>query len=230
VSTSGITSNLLAQIVGSESTANQFASDLNQLAGDLQSGNLSSAQQDYVTLSEDALSGTASSVTPTTSSSGITTSLLSSIASSSGSSGSFVSELNQLGNDLGNNDLSSAQGDMLALSSTALNVASSASSTSGSSSSATNTTVTTGQLGSAALQVDIHAYIEALNAGDSSAANAEMAQLASDAGNSPGASYLKQLSGTSTANSSSGTTSTSDQVSELLQGLNSTSTGLNVLA
>ena len=82
MSISGITGSLLSQIVGSPSTANQFAGDLNQLAGDLQSGNLSSAQEDYVTLSEDALNGTGSSSTATTNSSGITTGLLSTIASS----------------------------------------------------------------------------------------------------------------------------------------------------
>ena len=59
-------------------------------------------------------------------SSGITTSLLSDMASSSGSSTSFVDELNQLGTDLQNGDLTSAQDDMLSLDSLALNAASTA--------------------------------------------------------------------------------------------------------
>jgi len=122
MSTSAISSSLFSEIASSPSAANQFVTDLNQLAKDLQSGNLSSAQQDYVTLSEDALNGVTSS-SATTSASGITTSLLSGIASSSGGSSSFVSELNQLGTDLSNGDLSSAQGDMLSLDSTALNAA-----------------------------------------------------------------------------------------------------------
>lgn len=92
MSTSAITSSLLSQIASSPSTADQFLTDLNQLAKDLQGGDLGAAQEDYVTLSEDALNGATSS-TATTSSSGITAALLSGIASSSSSSSSFVSEL-----------------------------------------------------------------------------------------------------------------------------------------
>ena len=90
MATSAITSSLLAEIASSPSSANQFVTDLNQLAQDLQGGNLSAAQQDYVTLSQDALDGVTSS-TATTSSSGITTALLSDIASSSSSSSSATS-------------------------------------------------------------------------------------------------------------------------------------------
>ena len=126
MSTSGITSSLLSQIFSSPSTENQFATDLNQLAQDAQSGNLSAAQDDFVTLSADALNGATSS-TATTSASGITPSLLSSLASSPSSLNSFVSELNQLGTDLQNGDQTSAQEDMLSLDSMALNAASAAS-------------------------------------------------------------------------------------------------------
>ena len=125
MATSGITSSLLSQIASTPSTANQFLTDLNQLAKDLQGGNLSGAQDDFVTLSQDALNGGAASST-TTSASGITASLLSDITSSAGSSNFFASELNQLGSDLQNGDLSSAQQDLLSLDSTALNAASSA--------------------------------------------------------------------------------------------------------
>jgi hypothetical protein len=231
VSTGGITSSLLSQIVGSPATANQFASDLNQLAEDLQNGNLSSSQQDYVTLSEDALNATASSSTATTTSSGITPSLLSSIASSSSSSDSFVGELNQLGADLGNNDLPSAMEDMLALSTTALNAASSASTGSASSSgSSTTNQVVAGQPVSAALQMDVKGIIAAMSAGDTSAEDGELAQLASDAGSSPGASYLKALSETSSSSLGGGTTSTAPSVTELLPSVSGTSTSLNLLA
>ena len=230
MSTSGISSNLLSQIVGSSSTANQFAGDLNQLAGDLQSGNLSSAQQDYVTLSEDALNGAASSSTPTTTSSGITTSQLSNVAGSSNSSDSFVGELNLLGSDLNNGDLSSAQQDMQSLSSTAQSASSSANtaSTASTNSSTTNAISMAGQPVSAAMQADIHAIVEAMSVGDSSSVSSVMQQLASEAGNSPGASYLQQLSGASS--SSSSTTSSSDPVTSLLQSLNSTQPTLNLLA
>lgn len=227
MSTSGITGILLSQIVGSSSTANQFAGDLNQLAGDLQSGNMSSAQEDYVTLSEDALKGAGASLTPPTTSGGISAGLLSSIAGSTNSS-AFVNELNQIGTDLGNSDLQSAQEDMLSLSSTALNAASLASTGSAGSSNSSTTNSPPGQLVSADLQTDIRAVLEAMSAGDSSAASSAMQQLASAAGNSPGATYLQQLSGAS--NSSSGTTSSSNSVEELLQSLNSTQPSLSPLA
>jgi hypothetical protein len=132
MSTSAITSSILSAIAGSPSTANRFVTDLNQLAKDLQSGNLSAGQDDYLTLSQDALDGATAS-TATTSSSGITTGLLSGIASSSSSSSSFVTDLNQLGADLANGNLSSAQGDMLSLDSTALNAVPSSSAASNSS-------------------------------------------------------------------------------------------------
>jgi hypothetical protein len=86
-----------------------------------------------------------------------------------------------------------------------------------------------GQPLSADMQTDIRAVIQAMTAGDSSAASGALAQLASDAGNSPGASYIQQLSG---ASSSSGATA-SDSVTALLQSLDSSNSSqptLNLLA
>jgi len=223
MSTSAITSSLLSQILNSPSEANQFASDLNQVAKDLQTGDLSSAQQDYVTLTQDALNGTTSSATTTTTSSGFSANLLSSIGSSSSSSDNFVGELNQLGADLSNGDLSSAQEDMLSLNSTALGAASAASSSTSASTSATSATAA-GQSLSPGMQADIQAIIQAMRAGDTSDVSAEMSQLASDAGNSPGASYIKALSG------GSSTTSASNPTAELLQSMNDNSSSLNLLA
>ena len=67
MSTSAITSSLLSQIADSSSTANEFVTDLNQLAKDVESGNTSAAQQDWVTLTQDAQDGaTSSSATSST--------------------------------------------------------------------------------------------------------------------------------------------------------------------
>lgn len=226
MSTSGISSSLLAEIASSPSAANQFVTDLNQLAQDLQGGNLSAAQQDYVTLSQDALDGVSSS-TATTSSSGITTALLSDIASSSSSSSSFVSELNQLGTDLSNGDLSDAQGDMLSLDSTALSAAPSSSSTTSTSSSSSTTNA-------AEISALIKATIEAMEAGDDADVGTDMSQLASISTSSDGASYL-QSAGQSYSGSSSSTSSSSSSISQLLQSLNSSesstsSSSLSLLA
>lgn len=227
MSTSGITSNLLSQIVSSPSTANQFVTDLNQLAQDLQSGNLNSAQQDYVTLSQDALDG-AASATATTSASGITTSLLSGIASSSSSSGTFLSDLNQLGSDLQNGNLTSAQGDMLALDSAALNAASSPSSsaTSSATSSAPGSATAANGTGSAQL---IQAIVYAMEAGDDSMVSSGLSELASISPDSAGASALQQES---TSFGSTGTPSASNSTAELLQSLDSGSStpALSLLA
>ena len=122
---STITSSLLSQIAGSPSAANQFVTDLNQLVKDVNSGNLAAAQQDWVTLSEDAQNGVTSS-TATTSDSGIGTTALSDIAASSIGSSSFVNELNLLGTDLQNGDLSTAQTDVQTVSSIAQGAVSSA--------------------------------------------------------------------------------------------------------
>jgi len=219
VSTSGITSSLLAQIAESSSTANQFTSDLNQLAQDLQSGNLSAAQQDYVTLSEDALNGTGSS-TADTSASGITPSLLSSIASSSSDASSFTSELNQLGSDLQNGDLTSAQQDMLALDSTALNSAPAASSDGSSSDSGTASAASPSPNNSATL---IHAILQAMEVGDNATVSSALSQLAAISPSSAGASALQQASESFGASSSNSPSSTA--ISQLLQSLGTSGSG-----
>lgn len=227
MSTSGITSSLLTGIAGSPSSANQFVTDLNQLAKDLKSNNLSAAQQDFVTLSQDALNGATSS-TATTSDSGITTSLLSSIAGSSTSTNSFVSELNQLGSDLQNGSLGTAQNDLLSLDSTALNAAPSAGASSASAI-APSHQAQTSEL--------IHSIIDALDAGDDSSVSAAMSQLASISSSSEGASYLSSDSASfgSSAGSSSSSSSSSGSIGQLLDSLNSNSSSsplssLNLLA
>jgi len=227
LSTSAITSSLLSQIAGSPSQANQFVTDLNQLAKDLQSGDVSAAEDDYVTLSEDALNGATAS-TATTSSSGITASLLSDIASSSGSSGSFVSELNQLGSDLGNGDLTSAQQDLLALDSTALNAASSAAAGSSGASSASASAKSSAD--SAEL---IQTVMLGLEVGDSSVIGNAMSELASISPSSSGANVLKQDS--ESYGSTPGSSSSASSMAELLQSMDTSSSsnspsGLSLLA
>lgn len=224
MSTSGITSSLLSQIADSPSAANQFVTDLNQLAQDLQSGNLSAAQQDYVTLTQDALDGATSSAS-TTSASGITTSLLSNIASSSASSTAFANELNQLGTDLSNGDLTSSESDLLSLDSTALNATSTSSAAPGSSPS---TPANSGDI--TAL---VNATTQAMEDGDNSAISADMAQLASVSTSSAGASYLESES--QNYGSGAPSSSTSGSVTQLLQSLDTNSSfssgsSLNVLA
>lgn len=209
MSTSGITSSLLSQITSSPSAANQFVTDLNQLAQDLKNNNLSAAQQDFVTLSQDALNGATSS-TATTSASGITTSLLSAVASSSSSEGSFANELNQLGTDLQNGDLTSAQTDMLTLGSTASGAAPA---------SAANSTTATNQ---AQITQLIKTVIRAMEVGDTSIIGSAMSQLASISPNSRGASVLEQDSASYGANSSNSSTS---PLSQLLQSLNTNGSG-----
>ena len=215
MATSGITSSLLSQIASTPSTANQFLTDLNQLAKDLQGGNLSGAQDDFVTLSQDALNGGAASST-TTSASGITASLLSDITSSAGSSNFFASELNQLGSDLQNGDLSSAQQDLLSLDSTALNAASSARTPAASSISA----------GPGESKELISAIVQAMDAGASGVASSALTELASISSSSPGASELQQLSqslsGTGSSNSSQ-----ASSISELMQSANVNSDSSN---
>jgi trimeric autotransporter adhesin len=201
MSTSAITSNLLSTDLDTPSTANQFATDLNQLAKDLQSGNVSAAQQDYVTLSQDLENGATSS-SAITSSSGITVSLLSNIAGSSSSLSAFTSELNQLGTDLNNGDPSSAQQDMLSLDSTALNAASSTAA-------ATSAAASASPISQAQSATLIRAIVQAMSVGDTSAISAGLSQLASVSTSSQGASVLEQLSssfGSSSSSSSSAST------------------------
>ncbi|GGH11504.1 hypothetical protein [Silvibacterium dinghuense] len=200
----------MSQIVSSSSTTDQFVTDLNQLAEDLQSGNLSAAEQDYVTLSDDALNGTTSS-TATSSDSGITASLLSDIASSSSSSTSFVDELNQLGTDLQSGNLTSAQDDFLELDATALNAASAAGTSTSTSSSTTGTSTSASQAESEEL---INAAVEAMEFGDDSLAGSSLSELASLTSSSSGANILEQDS-ESLGSSSSSASSSSSTVSLL---------------
>lgn len=226
MSTSGITSSLLSQIASSPTKANQFVTNLNQLAKDLQSGNTSAAEDDFVTLSQDALNGATSS-TATTSASGITTSLLNSIASSSSGSSSFVSELNQLGSDLGNGDSTSAQQDLLQLDSTSLNAASSAASATGAKTAA-----------SSADSAEVLQTIElGLEVGDDSVVGSAMSQLASLSPSSQGASALSQDSeaygsSSGTGSSTSGSASSSSSIGQLFDtgSSGSSSSGLSLFA
>jgi hypothetical protein len=218
LSSVGFTSSLLSEIASASPTANQFVTDFNQLAQDLQSGNLSAAQQDYVTLSNDALDGTTSS-TATSSASGITTSLLSDITGNSGSTTSFVDELNQLGTDLQNGDLTSAQGDMLSLDSTALNSAPASTASTGSTASSSSSTAAPAN--SAETAQLIHAVVEAMEAGNNSAISSALTELASVSSSSAGANILEQQSATYASGASSSPSSSS--VSQLLQGLNGSS-------
>lgn len=212
MSTIGITSSLLSQIASSPSTANQFVTDLNQLTQDLQGGNLSAAQQDYVTLSQDALDGATSSGA-TTSASGITTSLLSNVASSPSASSSVVSELNQIGNDLASGDLASAQGDMLSLDSIVLNAA------------PTSGAAVASPSSPASSQADVTALVkatvEAMAVGDSSVIGTDMSELASASTSSQGAGLLQSYSATYGSGSSSSPSLGS--LSQVLQGLNTDS-------
>ena len=163
-------------------------------------------------------------------SSGITTSLLSNIASSSGSSTSFVDELNQLGTDLQNGDLTSAQDDMLSLDSLALNAASTAAANSSGSSTTSSSATTASPAESTQL---IQAIDQALAAGDNSAVSSAMSELASIAPSSSGATVLQQESENFGSNSAS--SSSSSSISQLLQSLDpsnssGTTSALSLLA
>jgi hypothetical protein len=205
MSTSGNTSSLQSQTANSPSILNQFVTDFNQLSSDLKSGNLTGAQDDYVTLSQDALNGVTSSIA-NSSSSGLTPGLLSDIASSQGSSASFVSELDQLGSDLASNNLGSSQEDLLNLDSTALGAAS----TSGANSSSTG--AAPAPTNQAEMKEMVQSVIQAMEFGDSSAASSTMSQLASLSPSSQGASLLQK---DSTSLSPSGSSSSSP-ISQLL--------------
>ena len=209
MSTTGITSSLLAQITDSTSTENEFVTNLNQLSSDLQSGNLSAAQEDYVTLSAAALKGVTAS-TATSSASGITDSILSDVSASSSSAGAFVTDLNQVGSDLQSGDLSAAQGDMVTLDSTALSAASEGSSASASTTDASGTRPTP----PVDSQKLIQAIVEAIAAGDDSAVSSDMAVLATIAQSSAGATVLQQESA-NYGSGASGSSATSS-ISQLL--------------
>jgi hypothetical protein len=210
MSTSGITSSLLSEIASSALSTNQFATDLNQLAQDLQGGNLTAAQADFVTLSQDALNGVTSANSPT---GGFTSNLLTAIAASPSGESSFVSELNQLGADLQNGNLSSSLEDLVALESTALGAAS----TAGATTNTTPTTSTTATDNQSTSQELIQAVVAALGAGDNSIAGVALSALASVSTSSTGASYLQVISA-GLANSNS--TGAINPTSQLLQSLN----------
>ncbi len=228
MSTSGITSSLLSQIASSPTSLNQFVTDFNQLAQDLQSGNLSAAREDYVTLSQDALNGVTSS-TASTSSSGLTAGLLSDVTSSKSSETSFVNELNLLGSDLENGDLTSSQEDLLNLDSTALNAASTAGASSTTSTAATSSATTS--VNQAEIKQLVASVAAAMEFGDTSMVSTAMSQLASVASSPQGASALEQYS----SSLSAGGSSSSSSISQLLQsasGDSSSSSGsiLNAIA
>ena len=54
----GITTNLLTKVTGLPSAANEFVTDLNQLAHDLKSGDIAAIEADYVLFSEAVLAST----------------------------------------------------------------------------------------------------------------------------------------------------------------------------
>jgi hypothetical protein len=72
----GITTNLMTRVTGLPSAASDFVTDLNQLAHDLQSGDIAAAEADYVLFSE-AVLNTGESVWAPTSNIGVTTTLAS---------------------------------------------------------------------------------------------------------------------------------------------------------
>jgi hypothetical protein len=96
-----MTTNLLTPLEGLPSAANEFVTDLNHLARDLKSGDLTAAEQDYVLFSENLLNG-ASSSTATDSANGIVTELSSGTASSAGDFTAPASQPSQAGVDLQN--------------------------------------------------------------------------------------------------------------------------------
>jgi hypothetical protein len=229
LSTGAIGSTLLSQIANSPAASSQFVADLNKLAQDLQDGNVFAAEQDYVTLANDAENSTMTAeATPSasatadsaagTSASGITTSMLSQVASSPSSADTFASQINQLGADLQNGDLTSAQEDMLGIDSTVLNAASSANAASSTTASAnTGTAGTTSQANQAEIPLLVHAVVQAMETGDSSVINTTMLQLASVSSSSQGASILQQEAGNLASGAASSASSSSSSVSQLLQ-------------
>jgi len=225
LSTSGISSILLSQTASSTTAVSQFAADLNQPATDLQSGNMSAAGQDYITLTNDAEnSATAATprVAPDTSTSEITTSALSQIASSPSIADVFAKQLNHLGTDLQNGDLTSAQQDMLNIDSTALNATSSATTKSSTISVPTGLTPPASQAQIAKLN---QAIVQAMQAGDYAAVGSAMSELAFVSPSPQDANALQQEAGHFTASSTSvsASSSSSGQVNQLLQSLDSDS-------
>lgn len=83
MSTIGITTDLISQVAGMPSAADQFVTDLNRLAHDLQDGDPAVVQADYVLFSESVLTALGSVPLPSTDQ-GVTTSLSSSADSAKG--------------------------------------------------------------------------------------------------------------------------------------------------
>lgn len=210
MSTNGLTSSLLSHIAGSPAEANQFVNDLNQVAQDAQSGNIPAAQQDFITLTENALNGVQSSGT-TTSASGPAAGVQD--AAPSSSANSFVSELNQLGAGLDGN-LGAAQVDMLPLESTAVSVASAAIATADGTSLPPTPAIPANQL---KVQELVQAIAQALGAGDFAGASTDLSQLAAILQVSVGAGGPPNVSESSGASNSS-----VGQVSPLVQSLSDT--------
>jgi hypothetical protein len=163
ISTSGVTGSRLSEIASSPSTAEPLVANLNQLAKGINSSNLSAAQHDYVTLSEDALNSAASAQMPR-SATAIAASLLLDIASSSSGASTLVNELSHLGADLAGNALNDR--------SKVINVASTLSFSTTSSSQ----TESVKSIGAAQL---IQEATRAIVAGDGSVVNSDLSQLAS---------------------------------------------------
>lgn len=104
MSVAGILSTSFYQPYSVQATASR-RSELQQLGQDLQSGNLTAAQQDFATLTQRMFS---SSTTAAGSSSNTSTSSTSSASSPTGT-GSILQDLKTLGADLQSGDLSAAQ-------------------------------------------------------------------------------------------------------------------------
>lgn len=164
ISTTGITGSRLSEMASSPSTAEQLVANLNQLAKDTHSENLSAGPQDYVTLSQAALNSSASSQTPT-SVTATAANLLLDIASSSSSASVLANDHSRLGADLAGNSLNNLH--------TVIDPTStmSGSSTVNSSPSESVKSVEAAQL--------IQETVRAIVAGEGSAMNTDLAQLAS---------------------------------------------------
>lgn len=100
MSVSGISGGNSYDITSIESNISKVQSSFEQLGSDLQSGNLSSAKEDYVTLSENTPGGSSSSSSSTSSTSS---------TSSSSSTDPMSQKMSALGQALNSGDLSGAQ-------------------------------------------------------------------------------------------------------------------------
>jgi hypothetical protein len=105
----------LSQLSALSSNASQFFKDFKQLGADLSSGNLSAAQQDFVTLSQDAQAASqSSSATATSTTAATTAATTATAASTTGTSAqskqsALASDFQTLSQDLQSGNLSGAQ-------------------------------------------------------------------------------------------------------------------------